>query len=313
MAHYARDCWDAEIKIFDDWVECVGVADRGEHDLSEHIRVTNRSLTATEVYHTPKIVEKLEVTQDYKAIGEALKGFNSHTKSAVFHYFKNLPKDCAEALVEKLKAGTVTLGKAELGEDSDKFICDKEMLTLNKKKVKVSVNKYVPSVVEPAFGLSRILYALMVHSFEYREEFEESSENDLQKIILKLKPTIAPNSVGVLPLSNTDGLKEMAEKIHRKLRLNEIRSCADSSGAAIGRRYVRMDKAGVPFNLTVDFGSIKDGSITLRERDSCQQVRLPAEVDLIDLLQSLQCQKKSWEDIIKNFPIVSPIEGHSPS
>jgi len=307
MAHYAKDCWDAEIKIFGDWVECVGVADRGNHDLSEHIRVTNRALTATEVYDTPRMVEKLQVRANFKELGMALKGVSKAAKSVVFQYFKNISEDCAATLAEKLKNGPVVMKGSDLGGGSADFTCTPEMISVQKKMVKVSVNKYVPSVVEPSFGLSRILYALMAHSFEFRPMSEDAKEDDLQKIILKLKPNLAPSAFGVLPLSNSGGIKEMAAALHKKLRMNDIRCSTDTSAAAIGRRYVRMDKAGVPYVITVDFTSVKDNSLTLRERDSMEQVRLPGDVDLLSLLHDLQSQRKAWEDIVSLYPKVEAV------
>jgi len=304
MAHYAKDCWDAEILIFDDWVECVGVADRGSHDLSEHIRVTNRQLTATEVYDTPRMVEKLQVRANFKEVGKALKGVSQSTKSSVFQYFKNISEDCAATLSEKLKNGPVVMKGSDLGGGASDFTCTPEMISVKKKMVKESVNKYVPNVVEPSFGLSRILYALMAHSFEYRPMNEDAKEDELQKIILKLKPNLAPSAFGVLPLSNSAGIKEMAASLHKKLRMNDIRCCTDTSAAAIGRRYVRMDKAGVPYVLTVDFTSLKDNTVTLRERDSMGQVRLPGDIDLLSLLHDLQSQRKNWNDIVSIYQTV---------
>merc|ERR1712176_424596 len=289
--------------IFGSWVECVGIADRGSYDLNEHIKATNKNLYAQEVYDTPKEVERMVVKPNFGAINKKLKslGVTKETSGAVNKYFKTMqksPDQCQQTVIKKLNAGNeVTIERADLDGAKEDFTITPDMVTAKKTIEKVSVQKYVPNVVEPSFGLSRILYALMAHSFGGRSD-------DANKVVLKLLPRIAPNVVAVLPLSNNAELVEMSSRLHRTLRSNDVRSCTDASSAAIGRRYVRMDKQGVPFALTIDFESLKDGSVTLRDREPCEQVRLPQEADIPSLLADLSTMNKRWSDVTKEFKVV---------
>ncbi len=135
-------------------------------------------------------------------------------------------------------------------------------------------SRVVPHVIEPAVGVDRIFLAVMCSA--YHEDVVEGEK----RVVLKLHPRLAPVKVGVFPLvKNKPELLARAEALYKKLtrRWNVF---WDVSGA-IGRRYRRMDEIGTPFCVTVDFDTIeKDGSVTLRERDSTKQVRV-SEAELI--------------------------------
>ena len=105
----------------------------------------------------------------------------------------------------------------------------------------------------------------------YREEIV----NDEERILLKLSPKIAPITVAVFPLVNKDGLPEISEKIFVELQ-NEYSAYFDQGGS-IGRRYRRQDEAGTPFGITVDHQTLEDNTVTLRDRDTMQQIRIPAD------------------------------------
>jgi glycyl-tRNA synthetase len=128
--------------------------------------------------------------------------------------------------------------------------------------------RYVPYVIETSAGLTRSV--LMALSDAYEEE--EIGENDT-RVVLHFHPEIAPVSVAVLPLVKKDGIAEIARDIERELR-NTFSTFYDQSGA-IGRRYRRMDEIGTPFCVTVDYQSKDDQTVTLRFRDSMDQVRVP--------------------------------------
>ncbi len=125
--------------------------------------------------------------------------------------------------------------------------------------------RYIPHVVEPAAGLTRGLLALLCESYRY-DESRASPE------WLKLKPSLAPIKVGVFPLVNKDGMPEVAEKLYADLRRTYI-SQYDAK-QSIGKRYARMDEAGTPFCVTVDGDTLKDQTVTIRDRDTAQQERV---------------------------------------
>jgi len=124
--------------------------------------------------------------------------------------------------------------------------------------------KEVPQVLEIAFGIDRIIYTLLESTFNVEEG----------RIILTLKPNLAPNTVAVFPLvRNKENIRKLALKIHRELLENRIGSFYDAAGS-IGKRYRRQDELGTKWCITIDYESLEDNSVTLRDRDSMEQVRI---------------------------------------
>lgn len=180
MAHYATDCWDAEF-LSDryGWMEIVGVADRGDYDLSAHASALNVDLRV-------------------------------HTESG----------------------------------------------------------KIIPHVIEPSFGIDRIIYALL-ESALYEEQVGKESRR-----VLQFKSEIAPIQVAVFPLLNRDELKSKATEVFQKLRDASFSVEYDNSGS-IGKRYRRQDEIGTPYCITIDYETLEDDTVTIRERDTMKQVRVP--------------------------------------
>ncbi len=130
--------------------------------------------------------------------------------------------------------------------------------------------RFVPFVIETSLGIDRL--ALVVLADAYHEEEVEGET----RVVMRLHPRLAPVKVAVFPLVRKDGLPEIAEKIHAQLRGAAISSFYDASGS-IGRRYRRQDEAGTPWCVTVDGQTTEDGTVTIRDRDTLGQIRLPAE------------------------------------
>ena len=128
--------------------------------------------------------------------------------------------------------------------------------------------RYIPYVVETSAGLTRNV--LMVLSDAYEEQ--QLAEGDV-RTVLHFHPNVAPVMVAVLPLVKKDGLAEYASKLEHELREDFVTDY-DQSGA-IGRRYRRQDEIGTPYCITVDYDTLKDNTVTLRFRDSMEQVRIP--------------------------------------
>lgn len=89
---------------------------------------------------------------------------------------------------------------------------------------------------------------------------------------------------------------------------SDLSTRVDKSSAALGRRYARSDEVGVPFAVTVDFDTLQDGTVTMRERDSMVQVRLP-KTDVTSVIFAIVHKKTTWEDVIKKYPVVQVDEG----
>jgi glycyl-tRNA synthetase len=130
-----------------------------------------------------------------------------------------------------------------------------------------SGERYVPHVIEPAAGADRAALAFMVDAYD-EEEVEGRS-----RTVLRLHPRLAPVKAAVLPLVNKDGQPELARDIYEEMR--QLMSAEYDAGGSIGRRYRRQDEIGTPFGVTVDHRTIEDGTVTLRDRDSLEQVRVP--------------------------------------
>ncbi len=131
--------------------------------------------------------------------------------------------------------------------------------------------RFYPYVIEPAAGVNRTILAVMMDAYTEKED-----ERGEKRVILKLKPELAPIKVAILPLKkNKDEIVEMAQKIKKDL-LGSMRAVYDDTGS-IGKLYARQDEIGTPFCVTVDFDSLEDNSVTVRERDTWEQVRVNAD------------------------------------
>ena len=129
--------------------------------------------------------------------------------------------------------------------------------------------RYVPYVIEPAGGVGRTMLALLCDA--YHEEEVEGR----QRTVLRLNPQLAPVKAAVLPLVNRDGMPELAREIYEDLRARLPAEYDD--GGSIGRRYRRQDEIGTPWGITVDGQTLEDRTVTLRDRDTLEQVRVPVD------------------------------------
>ena len=127
----------------------------------------------------------------------------------------------------------------------------------------------VPYVIEPSAGVDRSALAFLVDSYE-----EEPDKEGL-RVILHLNTTLAPIKVAVLPLSRNESLLPLAKDIYAQLRQRWMAQYDDAQ--SIGRRYRRQDEIGTAFCITIDFQSLEDQAVTIRERDSMRQIRVPIE------------------------------------
>jgi len=131
----------------------------------------------------------------------------------------------------------------------------------------VNDEKYIPSVIEPAGGLTRTLFALLLSVYD-----EEKLENDEIRTLFRFKFELAPVQIGILPLSKKDELIDVCNEINKILN-NGYRTEVDIT-QSIGKRYRRQDEIGTPYCITVDFESLEDNSVTIRDRDTMKQERI---------------------------------------
>lgn len=134
----------------------------------------------------------------------------------------------------------------------------------------ITREKYIPHVIEPTFGVERSLLAILCNAYE-----EELLPNGETRVVLHLAPKIAPVKAALFPLMNKEPLAAFAKPLFQKLKARWNVEYDDSG--AIGKRYRRQDELGTPFCITVDYESLENGTVTLRSRDTMEQVRLDEE------------------------------------
>ncbi len=144
--------------------------------------------------------------------------------------------------------------------------------------------KYTPYVIEPAGGINRMALTFLIDSYD-----EEELENDT-RVVLRFHPQIAPITAAILPLVKKEGMPEKAHEIGALLRRARFSTSYDEK-AAIGRRYRRQDEVGTPFCITVDGETLTEDSVTVRERDSMAQERVP----IANLVSYLLEKSSQWE------------------
>ncbi len=145
--------------------------------------------------------------------------------------------------------------------------------------------RYVPHVIEPAAGVDRAMLAFLVDSYD-AEEVEGR-----QRTLLRLHPRLAPVKVAVLPLVSKDGMPEKAREVHGALRKRLLTEYDE--GGSVGKRYRRQDEIGTPWCVTVDGQTADDDTVTLRDRDTLEQTRVPVEGLGEMLAERLEAEWKS--------------------
>lgn len=277
LAHYAADCWDAESEVDGDWIEISGYAYRSDYDLSKHDDYSDEDFTVFKQYDEPKVVERATVDPDMSYLGPEFGG-----KAA----------DIGEALETLAERDRAAFDGAEVTVevDGDEYTIPVEKTGFSVDEVKESGEHIMPHVVEPSIGIDRVIYTVLDHAYA------EDEVEDETRTRLSLEPSVAPTFVGVFPLMDKDGMGEQAREITATLREAGFDATYDDSGN-IGRRYRRQDEVGTPFCVTVDYETVEeDDSVTLRERDSTEQVRVPI-AELPDMLADLREGEATFEDI----------------
>ena len=254
MAHYASDCWDVEIEGSYGWIECVGIAHRGCYDLEAHERATGKTLRARREFSEPRIIEIDGWTIDGGVAGPAFRADAGQVKTIVESFSSDIefPID-----VELSDGRTLTVLP--------------EHVKRVQKSVKETGEWFVPHVVEPAFGIDRILWHILDHAFVETEKGGEPYR------MLELSDSIAPIDVAIFPLFEKDGMDVLTSELHQRCcQMPGLVSLYDGSGS-IGKRYARADEIGVPICLTVDHQSIEDRTVTLRQRNDGSQIRISVD------------------------------------
>jgi glycyl-tRNA synthetase len=261
LAHYASDCWDAEAEVDGNWIEITGFAYRGDYDLSKHAKYADADFTVFQQYDDPVTVERAVVDPDMSVLGPE---------------FGSAAGDIAEELDRMAAAGDEQFEDLDdddvvkVEADGTAWGVPAEAIDYHVEEVTEAGEHVTPHVVEPSFGVDRLVYTVLDHALETDEVDGE------RRSYLALPAEVAPTTVGVFPLMSKDGMDERARDLAGTLRQAGLSATYDDSGA-IGRRYRRQDEVGTPYGVTVDYQTLDDDTVTLRDRDSTDQVRLPVE------------------------------------
>ena len=286
MAHYASDCWDAELLSSYGWIECVGCADRSAYDLTVHSKVTGRDLVVQETLAEPLKKDEWDVDINKRVFGPKFKKDAKLVEESLL----SLSQSKRESASKELESGPLSVPLP----DGRSVEVDSSCVTFSLKTKTINVREYTPNVIEPSFGIGRILYSLIEHVYWTRP-------SDINRGILSFPPIVAPTKCLIVPLSSHSSFTPIVTQLSHEIRKKGISNRVDASSASIGKRYARNDELGTPFGITVDFQTVKDETVTLRERDGTRQVRGSRE-DVVEALRRLVEGEITWEQTgLKEF------------
>ncbi|OPX57650.1 MAG: Proline--tRNA ligase [Methanobacterium sp. PtaB.Bin024] len=275
MAHYAIDCWDVE--VYTDrygWIEVIGIADRTDFDLKSHSEYSSEDLRVFIEYDEPRNITKTVAKPDMKKFGPLFK--------------KDAPKimnALKETDPDAIKLAFAESNVYDLQLEGETYQLTPDLLSFEEVEETVRGEKIYPHVIEPSYGIDRITYSVLLHCFK-----QEDDRN-----ILCLPADLAPVGANVFPLVNKDDLVLVSTHIRDDLRIQGIIAELDTSGT-IGRRYARSDEIGTPFAVTIDHQTLEDKTVTIRERDTQKQVRLPV-TKIPDTVNELLNKKINFSDL----------------
>lgn len=213
MAHYAVDCWDAELFTSYGWIECVGCADRSAYDLTVHTKKTGAPLYVRETRSEPLKIEEWQIDVDKKKFGPQFKKDGKTVEAAI----EGLSQDLREKLsVELAETGRIQVDVPGVGDG--KVDVDKELIKIEKRTRIEHTREYTPNVIEPAFGIGRILYTLLEHVYWSREGAEERGVGATAAMM----HTYADKHVGTLVPSSDSANQGLACTVVRSSRFQAV-------------------------------------------------------------------------------------------
>ncbi len=267
-AHYSEQTYDQEVKIEPwGWVELAGHSYRTDYDLKRHSMKSGADMSFFKPYPEPRI----RVRRIAHPLPSKIKA--AYPERAGFIMQKLATMDPERVAKELDAQGFVQVDDLRLS---------REFFRVEEKEEKETGKKIIPHVVEPSFGADRILLAVLMHAY---------SEKD-GRVVLKLPRKLAPIQVAVFPLVSRDGLPEKALELYKRLK-EKFWAIYEETGS-IGKRYAKADEIGIPICVTIDYQTLKDNTVTLRDRDTWKQVRVRIE-ELEDKLEAYLAGKRLKE------------------
>jgi glycyl-tRNA synthetase len=270
-AHYSSQSFDQEVYVERwGWTEVSGHAYRTDYDLSCHMKASGADLRVYKEYEKPLETEQLTVKPVMAKLGPAFK------------------KEAAK-VAELLGKADPEAVKTSMEKNGHFMVETYEVLPehveISSQKLTERGKRFIPHVVEPSFGSDRLFYVALEYAYRVKED----------RVVMSFPRGIAPIQVGVYPLMSKDGLAEKAVEVQKMLTQEGFLVEFDETGS-IGRRYARADEAGIPLGITVDYDTLRDGTVTVRDRDSWRQVRSPIK-DLPELLRKYFKHKINFKEL----------------
>lgn len=270
-AHYSVQGYDQQIFLERwGWVEISGHNYRTDYDLRRHMEFSGVDLTAFKRHEKPIIKEEVNVKPVTSEIGPAFK----ESTSRVIKLLSTIDSRELEASFKKQGFHIV-----------ESFKILPEHVEITRKRVKEKGKRFIPHVVEPSFGSDRLFYVTLEYAYKKKEG----------RMLLSLPRDLAPVEVSVFPLVSKDGLLEKARRVYHALIDAGFTVEYDESGS-IGRRYARADEVGTPVGVTVDYKTLEDNTVTIRDRDTWRQVRNKID-KLPELFHAYFSYKKEFEEL----------------
>ncbi|KAK2859512.1 hypothetical protein Q5P01_004132 [Channa striata] len=295
MAHYACDCWDAEAKTSYGWIEIVGCADRSCYDLKCHARATKVPLVAEKLLKEP-ISLNCSSPNNTKNLSPTKEPWERHLRKDAKIAVEYLSM-CDECFITEQEQLLNETGEFTIETEGKTFKLTKDMVSVKRFQKTLHVEEVVPNVIEPSFGIGRIMYTIFEHTFQIRE-------GDEQRTYFSFPATVAPYKCSVLPLSQNQEFVPFVKELSEAMTKYGVSHKVDDSSGSIGRRYARTDEIGVAFGITIDFDTVNKSphTATLRDRDSMRQIR--AEVsDLPVIVRDLANGVLTWAEVEAKYPI----------
>ncbi|XP_031618965.1 glycine--tRNA ligase-like [Contarinia nasturtii] len=287
MAHYAVDCWDAECLTSHGWIECVGCADRSAYDLKKHSKASGIDLVVQKRLQTPKELVYTEITPST----ERSKGLSSKRAKQLGRFLADLSQEQKVTLLKTINGG----GSYEVKLDESKTIAlQKSSINVKVVTKQMHIEEITPNVIEPSFGIGRILYTVLEHSYRVRNVDSSS--------YLALPASIAPHKCSLLPLVKNIEFQPFIKQISSELNDEDISHKIDDGSGSIGRRYVRNDEIGIPFAITIDYDTLKEPhTVTIRECETKSQLRIPCN-EVGKIIRNLSREKITWRQLTEKYP-----------
>ncbi|EOB11475.1 Glycyl-tRNA synthetase [Nosema bombycis CQ1] len=305
MAHYATDCWDCELYSSSGWIECIGIADRSAYDLTSHSKATKVDLSYKKILEDPYEISKWTPVPDKKKLIKILKNKYEKFKNEIEEIGSEWINENKKAVVKgddikgDVKGEDLVEGLSNLNTNLDTnnqhslpslnsyyithvfegtpFQIEVQLITK-----KVTEENIIPDVIEPSFGIGRILTILLEQTFYIRDSGRTS---------FKLPFCICPTKVMISYLIYNEEYESSIKELEKDFKNENLGVMVNQRGCSIGKKYVYADELGIPYFITFDEKSIKTETVTIRERDSMKQIRVKVK-EVVEIIKKMIKEKK---------------------